>query len=62
METKYYTPEIEEFHLGFDYELYYPNGEYRKEVFGNEIKHPELQEYKDDTEERIKKVIKDDRN
>ena len=48
METKYYTPTIEEFHLGFDYELYYPNGEYRKEVFGNEIEHPELQEYKDD--------------
>jgi hypothetical protein len=39
MEDKYYEPEIEEFHVGFEYEIfedwdYYPEKEWHKQVYG----------------------------
>jgi hypothetical protein len=45
---KYYTPEIEEFHVGFEYEMLFPNGHYYMQNFGEPIKHLQLQEYPDD--------------
>lgn len=35
MENKYYTPEISEFHVGFEYEIYVPgtDTEYTKKIF-----------------------------
>lgn len=46
---KYYEPLLEEFHLGFEYELLVPNGNYVSLVFGvNEIIHSELEQFKDD--------------
>ena len=48
MRDKYYTPEIEEFHVGFEYEMFFPNGKYHKQTFGDKITHLELEEFKDD--------------
>ena len=31
MENKYYTPSIEEFHVGFEYEIEEPDGSYTKQ-------------------------------
>lgn len=46
MESKYYIPEIEEFHIGFDYEIYedwdtYPVKTWYKQIFGEDGNNPE---------------------
>lgn len=49
METKYYVPEIEDFHVGFEYEILLPDGKYHKRICGvTGVKHPGLEEYKDE--------------
>jgi len=48
MKNKYYPPTIEEFHVGFEYEMLLPNGKYHKQIFGDRIIHRELDEYNDD--------------
>ena len=37
MENKYYQPDISEFHIGFDYEVKYKNGEWKKECLNDEL-------------------------
>lgn len=37
MENKYYTPDITEFHIGFDYEVKYKNDEWKKECLNDEL-------------------------
>jgi len=46
---KYYTPKVEEFHVGFNYEILLPDSKYHKKIFGvDKINHPELEEFKDE--------------
>jgi len=47
-ESKYYTPEIEEFFVGFEFECH-NQMEFEKMTFGvNDFSNPELRQYKDD--------------
>lgn len=47
--SKYYIPEMDEFHYGFEYEILMPTGGYRKTVFGVESPpNPELDEFEND--------------
>lgn len=49
MENKYYTPEIEEFHVGFEFEYIGATGGWEECSFGNdEIIHSELEQFKDE--------------
>lgn len=49
MTDKYYTPTIEEFHTGFEYEYLQPGGAWAKHnLDGNPIIQCELDEYADD--------------
>jgi len=48
MEAKYYTPEIEEFHSGFEFEYFYQNQWHKHNLDGSPIIHHELDEFKDD--------------
>ncbi len=48
MENKYYTPETEEFHVGFEYEYYYKNEWHKHNLDGSPIIHHELDEFDDD--------------
>ena len=34
MENKYYTPQIEEFHVGFEFEVNYGNNDWQQEKIG----------------------------
>lgn len=47
--SKYYTPEMEEFHPGFEFKYLNHNGEWKDcELGKNDIENIELRQYKDD--------------
>jgi hypothetical protein len=48
MKNKYYTPTIEEFHVGFEYEFYYKSEWHKHNLDGTPIVHHELDEFSDD--------------
>lgn len=48
MENKFYTPELEEFHSGFEFEFFYKNTWHKHSLDGKPIVHHELDEFKDD--------------
>jgi len=59
MEAKYYTPEIEEFHVGFEYESLNNNNEWVKSKYGGFLPfHP--QTYIDKKEFRVKHLDRQD--
>ena len=47
-DSKYYTPEIEEFYTGFEFEYYYKSDWHKHDLDGSPIVHHELDEFKDD--------------
>lgn len=48
MDNKYYTPELEEFHPGFEFEYLYGDTWYKHNLDGGPIIHKELDQFKDD--------------
>lgn len=49
MEAKYYAPSIEEFHVGFEYEILLPDSKWHNRTFGiDKVGHPELEEFDDE--------------
>ena len=57
-DNKYYTPDIEEFHVGFEYELLKPDSKYYKRVFGYDpVDNPELDEFSPDDLMKIAHAI-----
>lgn len=58
MEVQYYTPKLEEFHVGFDYEAYIPEKEvWSKETFYMNQSHINLVQYVDmQNENTLKRV------
>ena len=46
--NKYYQPSLEEFHIGFRYEIMFPNEKYVSATFGEKITQPLLLQYRDD--------------
>ncbi len=46
--SKYYTPELEEFHVGFEYEYFYREKWHKHNLDGSPIVHSELDEFSDD--------------
>ena len=67
MADKYYTPDISEFHVGFEYEMLFPNSKYYSLIFGNKITHLELEKFNDDLDKiahaitRVKYLDKEDK-
>ncbi len=47
-QPKYYTPELKEFHTGFEFEYLYRDKWHKHNLDGNPIVHHELDEFKDD--------------
>jgi hypothetical protein len=67
MEIKYYIPELEEFHPGFEYEIEMPYLGYIPARFGvDKISHPELDQFTDELEKiahanvRVKELDQED--
>lgn len=49
MKEKYYNPSLDEFHVGFEYQLKFPYFGYMDCKFGiDKISHPELDEFEDE--------------
>ena len=62
----HYTPEVEEFHPGFEFEYFYQDEWHKHNLDGNPIVHHELDEFKDDLMKiahaicRVKRLDEDD--
>lgn len=62
----YYTPDMEEFHSGFEFEYFYQDEWHKHNLDGNPIVHHELDEFKDDLMKlahaicRVKRLDKED--
>lgn len=59
MENKYYTPKLEEFHIGFEYEVKIPEDKlWSKEIFYLNNSHIDLIQYVDIQDEFTKNAIR----